>query len=360
MTRSASARCDAASRRARRGIAVPAIHVERQAGARRDLRRLDAAPDGIGLVGTEPAPRFGRGEQAAHHDLLRANLPARAALHRLRQSVEQPSFLIGAHQLARRVAVIAFGELLQRRRGIGLAFQYLAQLKGAVAGGDARFGQEDRREIAGLIMAPPRFGDGHPFAIGAFGGGFADAPVTLAFTVIFGAALPHIVRELMIVPLRDHREQRMEALEIGVGAIGGVAEPIVGEADHLVRRLDVAAGQRILQRGIFADPIFVEIVADVRHEVDVAARRGVGIGVEPAEGQVRAGEERDGEGARRSGGKRARAAGDRLSPVGRDEAVEIPAAGFEPVDGDFRGVIALALRGDAAARRDAREVGAFG
>src|SRR3546814_7622291 len=78
---------------ARRGIAVPAVHVERQAGLRRALRHLDAAPDSIGLVRAEPIARFGRGEQAAHHDLLRTDLPARARLHRLREAAEQPFLL---------------------------------------------------------------------------------------------------------------------------------------------------------------------------------------------------------------------------------------------------------------------------
>src|SRR3546814_1856202 len=84
----------------------------------------------------------------------------------------------------------------------------------------------------------------------------------------------------------------------------------------------------------------------MRDEFAFIPRRGVGIGVEPAERQVRTGKERYGEGARRSSGKRAGAAGDRCRPVGGDEAVEIPAAGLEPVDGDFGGVIAIALCGD--------------
>src|SRR3546814_12140432 len=83
----------------------------------------------------------------------------------------------------------------------------------------------------------------------------------------------------------------------------------------------------------------------MRDEVDVIPRRGVGIGVEPAERQVRTGKERDDEGARRSSGKRAGAAGDRCRPVGGDEAVEIPAAGLEPVDGEFGGVIAIRSEG---------------
>src|SRR3546814_4417232 len=116
----------------------------------------------------------------------------------------------------------------------------------------------------------------------------------------------------------------------------------------------------ILQRRIMTGLIFIKIVPDMRYEIDVVPRRGMGISVEPAEGQIRAGKERDGEGARRSGGKRPRAPGERFRSVGGDEAVEIPAAGIEPVDGDFGGVIALALRGDVAARRGAREIGAFG
>src|SRR3546814_18128089 len=85
----------------------------------------------------------------------------------------------------------------------------------------------------------------------------------------------------------------MEALEVGVGAIGGVAQPIVGEAHHLVRRLDLAAGQSILQRRIMTGLIFIKIVPDMRYEIDVVPRRGMGISVEPAEGQIRAGKERE-------------------------------------------------------------------
>src|SRR3546814_16688234 len=97
-------------------------------------------------------------------------------------------------------------------------------------------------------------------AMRALGRGFANAPIALAFIMIFGAALPDVVGELMVVPLRDHRKQRVEALEVGVGAIGGVAQPIVGEANHLVRRLDVASGVRILERRIVADLILLKIV----------------------------------------------------------------------------------------------------
>src|SRR3546814_17482641 len=73
--------------------------------------------------------------------------------------------------------------------------------------------------------------------------------------------------------------------------------------------------------------IFIKIVADMSDEVDVIPRRGVGIGVEPAERQVRTGKERDGEGARRCSGKRAGAAGERSRAGGGEEAGERTGAG---------------------------------
>ncbi len=214
-------------------------------------------------------------------------------------------FLFGTHQLPRGVAIIGLGKLLQRRGDVALAFQYLSQLERPVARGDPRFGQEYRRQVPRLILAPARVGDGHPFAMRALGRRFARAPFALAFIVIFGAAFPDVVRELMIVPLRDHREQLVQPLQIGIAAIGGIAQAVIGERDNLLRRLDIAAGQRVLQRRIVADLIFVQIIADVRDEVDVVPRRGMGIGVEPAERQVRAGEKRDREGAGRASGQRA-------------------------------------------------------
>eukprot|EP01034_Spumella_vulgaris_P002024 gene2025-2634_t len=93
-------------------------------------------------------------------------------------------------------------------------------------------------------------------------------------------------------------------------------------------------------------------------QVDVLARCRMAIGVEPAEGHVRTGKEREIEGGRRPLRQRAGAAGDRFGAVGRDEAIEIPAAGFEPANHQLGGVIAGAVGIDAAAADDARGWGA--
>jgi hypothetical protein len=113
--------------------------------------------------------------------------------------------------------------LLERGRRVALVGKDVADLELLVARGDARFGQEDRRQIADLIAAPARAADRHPFFIGAHGGGFARAPVALVGLVIFGPALPGVIGKFMIVPLRDDREQLVKALQIGIAAIGGIA-----------------------------------------------------------------------------------------------------------------------------------------
>ncbi len=110
--------------------------------------------------------------------------------------------------------------------------------------------------------------------------------------MILCAALPRIVGIFMVVGLGEHREGLVDALQIGVGAITRIAQAIVGEHDRLVPWLDHASGQCLAERGISADRIFVEIVADMDDEVDILALRGVRIGVEISEGQVGAGKQR--------------------------------------------------------------------
>ena len=97
-------------------------------------------------------------------------------------------------------------------------------------------------------------------------------------------------------------------------------------------------------------------IADVDDQIDIRTGGGMAVGVEPAERHVRAGEQRQGEGTRRPFRQGARAPRHRHRAVGRDEAIEIPAAGLETVDVQLRGVIRIAGGGDAAATDDA-EIG---
>ena len=147
----------------------------------------------------------------------------------------------------------------------------------------------------------------------------------------------------------------MQALQVGVEAVAGVAQPVVGERDDLVRGLQEAAGQDVPGVGVGADRVFVEIVADMHHEFEVAALAGVRVGVEPAEAEVRAGEEADAETADIPLGQSARAADRADRAIGGDEAIEEPAAGCEAFDDDARRVVALRIGEGVAAGDDARE-----
>ena len=93
----------------------------------------------------------------------------------------------------------------------------------------------------------------------------------------------------------------------------------------------------------------------MHHEFEVAALAGVRVGVEPAEAEVRAGEEADTEAADIPLGQSARAADRADRAIGCDEAVEEPAAGREAFNDDTRCVIALRIGEGIAAGDDARE-----
>ena len=283
----------------------------------------------------------------------------------------QPGLLRRAEQRARGVPPGAVAEGGEARGDVASAGHGRGEVELAHPSADARLGQGDGGERAYLIAAPwfasaafrtrrQPVADRHPFAIGTRRRSLAQRPVALVRLVVLRAVHPGIVGELMIVPLRDHRHDLVQPLERGVGAIAGIAQAIVGEHDGLARRQIIAAGNRRAPRRILARRIFVDIVAQMHGEVDVVARGGVGIGVEPAEAEVGAG--KDGEAETRDLAHRQGAGATRAAhrPVWRDEAIEIPAIGTEPVDGDLGGVIGLRARGDAAAAEDAGEVAAVG
>ena len=78
----------------------------------------------------------------------------------------------------------------------------------------------------------------------------------------------------------------MQALQIRVLAIGGIAQTIVGELDDFGNRIHRPAGHGLLPRRICPCGIFIDIVAGVDHEVERAVLRRVSIGVEIAERQI--------------------------------------------------------------------------
>ena len=172
---------------------------------------------------------------AAHDDLLRANLPARAAPSPIGRTRRTASFPVRAHQLSRRIAIIGPRqplELSRRRRGCPSRFAELE--RACAARGEPGFGTEDRREIARpRNLASASSDDGHPFVIGPLDARLRSATSPSSCMVVLRAMLPRVVGDFMIVPLRDHREQLVQALQVGIAAIAGIAQAIIGERGSL-------------------------------------------------------------------------------------------------------------------------------
>ena len=173
--------------------------------------------------------------------------------------------------------------------------------------------------------------------------------------MVLCTADPSVVGELVVVPAGDHRIGLVQALQVGIEAVAGVAQPIVGERYGLVRRVERARGMRLGRIRVDAGRVLVEIVTHMHHQVEVAALAGVRVGVEPAEAEVGAGEETDAEARHLALRERARAADRAHRAIGGDEAVEVPAPGREALHHDARGVVAVRVRVGFAAGDDTRE-----
>ena len=170
--------------------------------------------------------------------------------------------------------------------------------------------------------------------------------------MILRAILIGVIGQFMIVPLGDHREGGVQGLKIRVEPVGGVAQAIVGQRHHLVRRFDDPARNGVFQTGIMTAIIFIEIVAAMDDQIDIVAHGGMAIGVEEAKGHVGAGEEADAEARHITLRQRAGAADPADRAIRRDEPIEIPLAGLKTSDGDLRCVIGIGAGGDVAARHD--------
>jgi hypothetical protein len=82
----------------------------------------------------------------------------------------------------------------------------------------------------------------------------------------------------------------------------------------------------------------------------------MGIGVEPAERHVRAGEQADAEALHLTHRQRAGAADFAHRAVGRDEAIEVPLARLQPGDHHFRAIVTRGAGDHLAAAGDLAEV----
>jgi hypothetical protein len=148
----------------------------------------------------------------------------------------------------------------------------------------------------------------------------------------------------------------VQPLQVRIGTIARVTQPVIGERDDLGLGEDQTAGNGLLQRGISAARVFVDVIAEVDHQVDVLSRGGMAIGVEVAERQVRAAEHAELELAHGPVGQRARAASRRGLPGRVEEAVEVPAARGEPAGDRLDAPVAFGRGFGFAGRDDCAEL----
>ena len=200
---------------------------------------------------------------------------------------------------------------------------------------------EAERPVGALARPGLRFPDGHPLEVGLHGRCPAHEPVALfvLHLVVLGAVGPGVVGDLVVVPDADERVEAVDLLEVGIGLVLGVADPVVGQGG------DLLVGPYRPRRGeagsvaVGAVRVLVEVVAEVEHRVQVVPLRDPPVDVEVAEGQVRAGDEREphvvgiaGQGLRPA---HRRPFPERLEPV------VVGHAGFQAGSRDLEGVVPL-------------------
>ena len=147
--------------------------------------------------------------------------------------------------------------------------------------------------------------------------------------MILGAAAPGVIGELVIVPLRHDGIDLVHPLQIGVGAVAGVAQMVVTDGQQFACRVQHATRHDRLGVGVRALRVFVDVVADMHDDVEVAALTGVRVGIEPAKAEIRAGHEAEPESRSLAYGQGAGPTDLTRAAIWCDEAIEIPPPGGE-------------------------------
>ena len=347
----------------RGGVAIPSVHVERQFCPACHGSGNDPLANVVGQVFGQAFGEFGCSVEISHQHLLHQHLPRLARPGRAPEPVGKPGLLLHPQQFAAAITVIAVAEGDQRRHcrfGIRLPRKDIAIRKLLSARSEPGLEPEQRREIADLISRPIVVRHWHPFAIGLDRRSLADRPFALALALmVLRATFPRIIGAFVIVPAGDHRIELVQPAQVGIAAIGRITRPVIGQGDDFMRREQHPPRLRLLGPGIGARAVLIEIIAEVQRAIEVAIRRSVCIGVEPAEADVRTGEHRHTELVGLADRQRFRATDIRMRSVGCGESVIIPAPRFEPLGPGLAAPVVIRTRSDRASSRDARKVERF-
>ena len=134
----------------------------------------------------------------------------------------------------------------------------------------------DRCLVAGLGGA-----NRHPLMVGLSGNTRSGSKVPLAFIVIFCAAIPAVIGQLMVVPHSNKWVSGVHRLQIGIGAIQAVAHTVIFKTENFCTGLylstQLVGGYRV---GIDSLGVLVNIVAQVQHQIQLGiGHMAVGIKV---------------------------------------------------------------------------------
>ena len=120
--------------------------------------------------------------------------------------------------------------------------------------------------------------------------------------MVLGACPVAVVRALMVVPGAEPWGCCVGGLEVGIGLVLGMAGAVVAEGDRFGHwGVDAAQGLASLT-AVTVNAIFVEVIAEVDHGIEIIPRGDVPVHVEKAERPVRAGHEGECDRRRIAGG----------------------------------------------------------
>ena len=293
---------------ARGGVAAPLIH--RVADAR-------------------PAERI----EGRHHHLIGEHLPAGA---RAREPVVQPAFLLGAKHRA-----LGIGPVAARDFFVSVAARVVAAVLSSIEEKDSRKRSpveraSDREVCPGFrarhangLMLPPRL----------IRRGSPRSHLLLGHHRILAEQAGVVVVHLVIVPDDEPWAQAMSRAKQRIHLVLAVAQTIAGEIERF--------GGRMLARRDRRSVRLVDVVAEVRDEIEILARK---MRVRCVESLlvVLTGHEREVKRSRRVRVRRGAESPDLARRVAGGEAVVVPAIRRESVEVDVHAVAEL-RRGDRGA-----------
>ena len=208
----------------------------------------------------------------------------------------------------------------------------------------------------GLLLGQP---ERHPFEVGLVGLTPALQEVALgARGVVLRAGGPGVVGHLMVVEDRDPGVHLVRQRRVGVGLVQRMPQPVAAQVDGLGLRYVVAlADQALGTVPVGAVAVLVDVVADMKHEVEVVAASNAAVRREVPARVVAAGHQCQPKGVHLAGLVRGGlGASDRAELAAGPKPVPVAGVGLEVVDVDLDRVVTGRAGSDPTLGHDLVEV----